>query len=69
MTDIIRHCPNCGWERPFTQHHAGPGGCPDVPDDICPEWVCVACGTAVILGDVPIPIQARRSASLQARVA
>ena len=51
MTQVVRHCPDCGWDRPFEQHHDQPGACPDSPDgDDCPEWSCTACGAALLIG-------------------
>jgi len=55
MTEIIRYCPHCGWERPHAQHHPAPGCCPDTTDGCCSEWFCLVCGGAAILGGVPAP--------------
>jgi hypothetical protein len=49
MVETIRHCPDCGWDRLFEQHHAA-GGCPDDPDGCCGEWSCTECGTALLIG-------------------
>jgi hypothetical protein len=43
----LGNCPGCGTDEPFAQVH--PGQCPDV-DGECPEWACVACGAAVVMG-------------------
>jgi hypothetical protein len=69
MTEIIRHCPNCGRDRPLAQHHGVPGRCPDVSDGQCPEWFCLNCGTAVILGGAPAPFELRHAAGVRDRVA
>jgi hypothetical protein len=69
MTEIVRYCPNCGWDRPLEQHHIGSGCCPDAVDGICPEWFCLTCGAAVILGDVPAPFELPRAVGIRARVA
>jgi hypothetical protein len=69
VTEIIRNCPSCGWDRPLAQHHPVPGRCPDVTDGHCPEWFCLRCGTAVILGDGPAPFELHQSASVRDRVA
>jgi hypothetical protein len=69
MTEIIRHCPNCGWDRPLGQHHAAPSCCPDVTDGPCPEWFCQSCGAAVILGDLPSSVELRYAAGIRDRVA
>jgi hypothetical protein len=49
MTQVIRHCPDCGPDRLFEQYHAA-GNCPDSPDGDCPEWSCAGCGAAVLIG-------------------
>jgi hypothetical protein len=64
MTDIIRYCPNCGWDRPLAQHHSGSGCCPDVADGPCPEWFCLRCGAAVILDGMPGRLEPRREVSV-----
>jgi hypothetical protein len=69
MTDIVRDCPNCGWDRPLGQHHPAPGCCPDVIGGHCPEWFCLSCGAAVILGDVPGPSELRHPVGVRDRVA
>lgn len=40
------HCASCAGERPFEQP-----GCADghEPGE-CPEWACVSCGHAILLG-------------------
>jgi hypothetical protein len=55
MTQIVRHCPDCGGERAFEQPHRTPGECPDASGALgtsgdCPEWACTACGAALLLG-------------------
>jgi hypothetical protein len=50
MTQVIRHCPDCGPDRLFEQYHAAAGHCPDSPDGDCPEWFCTDCGAAVLTG-------------------
>jgi hypothetical protein len=69
MTEIIRHCPDCGWDRPFAQYHPAPGHCPDVAIGYCPEWFCLICGTTVILGDVLASRVPQRLVGVRARVA
>jgi hypothetical protein len=46
-------CPDCGGNRQFEQHHGAAGRCPDTPDRCCPEWYCLACGAALLIGAVP----------------
>ncbi len=53
MTEIIRHCPDCGRGRLFAQHHSLTGHCPDSADEFCPEWYCVVCGATLVIGAVP----------------
>lgn len=50
MTQPVGNCRSCGGDEPFEQIHAGT--CPDTGGD-CPEWACVSCGAAVIMGTVP----------------
>ncbi|MGO9295375.1 MAG: hypothetical protein ACLP52_16130 [Streptosporangiaceae bacterium] len=50
MTELIRHCPDCGCDQLFELCHPQPGGCPDAPDAQCPEWACTACGAALLIG-------------------
>jgi hypothetical protein len=70
MTQIVRHCRDCGWDRPFEQHHDQPGECPDSPDGECPEWSCTACGTALLIAvAVPVGYEPARAAEPRTRVA
>jgi hypothetical protein len=56
MTEIIRHCPDCGRSRLFAPHHDLAGRCPDSPDQSCPEWLCVDCGATLLIGAIlPVP--------------
>ena len=50
MSQPVGNCPGCGGDEPFEQIHAGT--CPDTGVE-CPEWACVSCGAAVIMGTVP----------------
>jgi hypothetical protein len=62
MTQPLGNCPGCGGDEPFEQIH--PDQCPDVDGD-CPEWACVTCGTAVLMGTAaapPIAASAARAA-------
>lgn len=47
MSQPIGNCPGCGSDQPFEQIHLG--ACPDTGAQ-CPEWACVECGAAVIMG-------------------
>ena len=42
---LTRHCITCGRERPFTQPP-----CLDRHGNDCPEWACVQCGEALLIG-------------------
>jgi len=53
MTEIIRHCPDCGRDRTLAQHHGASLWCPDTAGPDCPEWYCSGCGAALLIGDVP----------------
>lgn len=46
---LIHHCSACGTERPFEQPP-----CFDGHGDDCPEWACVDCGGALLVGLPPI---------------
>jgi hypothetical protein len=49
MAEMTRYCADCGWEQFFEPHHAIAGDCPDSPDGQCPEWMCTACGAALLI--------------------
>jgi hypothetical protein len=63
MVEMIRHCPDCGWDRPFEQHHSGAAGCPDSPDGYCPRWSCTSCGTDLLIGFIPFMYSSSSSCS------
>ncbi|HEX6453839.1 MAG TPA: hypothetical protein VF060_30800 [Trebonia sp.] len=68
MIQPVGNCPGCGGDEPFEQIHAGT--CPDT-DGECPEWACVSCGAAVIMGTVPaagVSVAAERAAADQAAI-
>ena len=65
MTEIIRHCPDCGSEHSLRQHHGIAGWCPDSAEQYCPEWYCQQCGAALVIGEVPV---GRRSVRASAGV-
>lgn len=54
-----RFCPGCRDERIVEQPECIDGHAE------CPEWACVECGTAIVVGwltvDAPAPAPARRS--------
>ncbi|HUB42241.1 MAG TPA: hypothetical protein VMA72_25600 [Streptosporangiaceae bacterium] len=80
MTEIIRHCPDCGSDNPLRQHHGIAAWCPDTAEEYCPEWYCPRCGAALVIGEVPgggrrsvrgsaaVPV-ARNGAAIRDRVA
>jgi hypothetical protein len=69
MAQIIRHCPDCGWDRPFEQHHDQPGACPDSLDGDCTEWSCTACGTGLLIGVIWLSSEPVDAVELRGRVA
>jgi hypothetical protein len=69
MTEIIRHCPDCGRDRHLEQHHGIGGWCPDAADAHCPEWYCQLCGAALLIGAVPALPEPVMSAAIRDRVA
>lgn len=69
MSEMFRHCGDCGEGQLFEQHHAVPGSCPDTPDGECPEWACTGCGAALLTGQVLPLAGARYQAEPHGRVA
>ncbi|HVB46307.1 MAG TPA: hypothetical protein VNF47_26870 [Streptosporangiaceae bacterium] len=61
MIDKFRDCPGCGTIREFAQHHPEPEPCPDAADSQCPEWYCIRCGTALLIGAFPVGLDAKLS--------
>jgi hypothetical protein len=61
MAGIVGRCSGCRAEREFERPPCGDGHGGD-----CPEYACVACGSAVFLGVVPVdsevPLETRRVA-------
>jgi hypothetical protein len=69
MVETIRHCPDCGSDRSFEQYHAAPSHCPDTPDGYCPEWLCTACGAALLISLISFACDPVDIAELHGRVA
>ena len=69
MSDIIRHCPDCGRDLHLEQHHGVGGWCPDTADARCPEWYCQLCGAALLIGTVAAVLEPALSADVRDRVA
>ncbi len=69
MSDIIRHCPDCGRDLYLEQHHGIGGWCPDAADARCPEWYCQLCGAALLIGTIPAALEPVMSAPVRDRVA
>jgi hypothetical protein len=69
MVEMIRHCPDCGQDRPFEQCHPQDGSCPDGVDGCCPEWLCADCGVGLLIGFVPYQGQPARAERLRRLVA
>jgi hypothetical protein len=56
-------CPLCGGTREFVQPPCVDGHTEDGGE--CPEWACVDCGTAMLIGVAPVaaaPVQQRQVA-------
>jgi rRNA maturation protein Nop10 len=45
-------CPTCGEDTEFEQPSCIDGHTED--GGACPEWACTECGTALVIGDVPV---------------
>jgi hypothetical protein len=69
MMQIIRYCGDCGGEHPFEQPHDRPGRCPDSLDGECAEWLCTACGAALLIGVAVLPSPSAAAAEPRRRVA
>jgi hypothetical protein len=64
-----RYCPDCGRSQSFEQHHGPAGWCPDTADRYCPEWYCLACGAALLIGAFPVEADLVGPAEIRDRVA
>jgi hypothetical protein len=64
-----RHCPDCGRDRSFEQHHSPAGWCPDTADLYCPEWYCLTCGAALLIQVSPVAADLLGPAEIRDRVA
>jgi hypothetical protein len=51
-------CPDCGEVRVFVQPPCVDGHTDDGGE--CPEWVCVDCGAAFVMGDAAVVAQVLR---------
>jgi hypothetical protein len=51
-------CPPCGEIREFVQPPCADGH--TVDGGACPEWACVDCGTAFVLGDAAVVTEVLR---------
>ena len=69
MNQISSYCPDCRDLKAFAPAHPDPRSCSDGPEGICPEWYCMACGAAVLLGILPAPGQPLGNAELTERAA
>lgn len=54
------HCAPCAGERLFEQ----PPCCDGHEPGECPEWACVDCGHAIILGGITLPVRQLAMASV-----
>jgi hypothetical protein len=56
---LTRHCSTCDGERLFERPP-----CADGHGEDCPEWACVGCGMAILIGDAPeTPVIVRSQAA------
>ena len=69
MNQISSYCLDCRDIKTFTQAHPNPGACLDGSEGICPEWYCMACGAAVLLGILLAAGQPPSTAELTRRAA
>jgi hypothetical protein len=61
MAEMTRFCADCGWVRLFEARHVIAGTCPDSPDGQCPEWMCTACGVALLIEVATAPAELRQA--------
>jgi hypothetical protein len=54
------HCPRCADVREFEQPPCVDGHTAD--GSACPEWACVDCGAALLIGALPLPARAAAQA-------
>ena len=51
-------CPSCDGDREFVQPPCVDGHTDDGGE--CPEWLCVDCGAALVIGDVAVVVDVLR---------
>jgi hypothetical protein len=66
---ISSYCLDCHEIKAFAQAHPNPGSCFDGSEGICPEWYCMACDAAILLGILPAAGQPLAVAELTGRAA
>ncbi len=69
MNQIDGYCPDCRATGAFAPVHPDLGRCFDASDGICPDWYCIACGAAFLLGLHPALRQPLSVAELTGRAA
>lgn len=69
MNQMDGYCPDCRETGALAQVHPDPGTCFGASGGICPEWYCIACGAALLLGTSPAPGQPLSTAELTGRAA
>ena len=69
MIEMIRHCPDCGQDKGFEQHHPQGSECPEFPHGYCPEWSCAYCGAGLLIGFIPYLRESAAADQLHRRVA
>ena len=68
MTQIVRHCQDCDWDRPFELIHDRPAHARTPPTGL-PEWSCTACGAGLLIGAPWFAPEPVHLAELRGRVA
>jgi hypothetical protein len=59
----LEHCPTCDDVTEYVQPPCADGHTDD--GGACPEWICVDCGAALLIGEVgptPVAVRARVAA-------
>ena len=54
MDSRLWPCPSCDEVRDFVQPPCADGHTADGGE--CPDWACADCGTAFVIGDVPLAV-------------
>ena len=69
MNQMDGYCPDCRETGVLAPVHPDPGTGSGASGGICPEWYCIACGAALLLGAIPAPWPPLSTAELTRRAA